>query len=141
MLFQQDSWRTAMQDVTAAIDETMGELVLVTPATVTRPNFPSVPQPEKAVTVVAVYTAKSKQVFGTPNTKRGVGDSGLSVGIETSEPVFSFAIGALPFPLYQHYRITRLCSGEVFEITAPKPDYVSRVVCKVVRLGREPEQP
>ena len=38
-----------MQDVSAAIDETMGELVTVTPAEVPKANFSSEPDPSKAV--------------------------------------------------------------------------------------------
>jgi hypothetical protein len=45
----------------------------------------------------------------------------------------------LPFPLHQSYRITRLCSGETFEVTNVKPDGVSRIVAKVVQLGMQSE--
>jgi hypothetical protein len=46
MLFPgSDNWRAGMQDVSAAIDDTMGELVTVTP-TSAFPNFPSVADPQ-----------------------------------------------------------------------------------------------
>jgi hypothetical protein len=63
----------------------------------------------------------------------------LSPLVETSEPIFSFGYGVLPFLPRQSYRITRLCSGETFEVTDVKPDGVARIVCKVVQLGGQLE--
>jgi hypothetical protein len=131
-----DNWRAGMQDVSAAIDETMGELVMVTPATVPAINFPSVPDSSKAVTVIAVFTSKSKLI---PMGEGKAGGPTISPLIETSEPIFQFGYGVLPFPLRQSYRITRLCSGETFEVTNVKPDGVSRIVVNVVQLGRQSE--
>jgi hypothetical protein len=138
MLFPEtDNWRAGMQDVSAAIDDTMGELVRVTPASPPAPNFPATADASRAVTVTAVFTSKAKTVLmGNENRISGHSVSPL---IETSEPIFSFAMGVLPFPICQHYRITRLCSGEVFEVTKPESDGVARIVCKVVQLGRQSE--
>lgn len=138
MLFPEtNNWRAEMQKVSAAIDDTMGELVTVTPASAPAPNFPSVPDPTGAVTVVAVFTSESKTVI-MGNEGRFSGHS-LSPLIETSDPVFTFGYGVAPFPLCQSYRITRVCSGETFEIKDVKPDGVSRIVCPVVQLGRQSE--
>lgn len=131
-----DNWRAGMQDVSAAIDDTMGELVTVTPATVPAINFPSVPDPSKAVTVIAVFTSKSKLI---PMGEGRAGGHTISPLIETSEPIFQFGYGVLPFRLRQSYRITRLCSGETFEVTNVKPDGVSRITASVVQLGRQSE--
>ena len=140
MLFPEtDNWRAGMQDVSAAIDDTMGELVTVTPAEVPKPNFSSVPDPSKAVTVVAVFTSEAKTVLLGDNVGRmGAGHS-LSPLVSTSEPIFSFGYGVLPFPIRQSYRIRRECNGETFEVTDVKPDGVSRIVVKVVQLGRQSE--
>jgi hypothetical protein len=140
MLFQgSDDWRAGMQDVSAAIDDTMGELVTVTPAVVHTPNFPSVTDVSKAVTVVAVFTSKAKTVvMGEQSGKLSTGHS-ISPLISTSEPIFSFGYGVLPFTIRQSYRIKRECNGETFEVTDVKPDGVSRIVCKVVQLGRQSE--
>jgi hypothetical protein len=132
-----DNWRAGMQGTSAAIDETMGELVTVTPATVPAINFPSVADPSKAVTVTAVFTSKAKSVWTGSEGKAG--GHTISPLIETSEPIFQFGYGTLPFPIRQSYRITRLCSGETFEVTNVKPDGVSRIVCTVVQLGRQSE--
>lgn len=138
MLFPEtNNWRAEMQEVSAAIDDTMGELVTVTPASVPAPNFPSVPDLAKAVTVVAVFTSESKTML-MGNEGRFSGHS-LSPLIETSDPVFTFGYGVVPFSLRQGYRITRICSGETFEIKNVKPDGVSRIVCPVVQLGRQSE--
>jgi hypothetical protein len=125
-----------MQDVSAAIDDTMGELVTVTPADAPKVNFPSVADPSKAVTVTAVFTSKSKLIAMGEGK---IGGHSVSPLVETSEPIFTFGYGVLPFPLRQAYRITRLCSGETFEITNVKPDGVSRYVVNVVQLGRQRE--
>ncbi len=52
-----------MQDFSQAVDDAMGELVTVTPANVTKPNYPSVPNPSKGVTVVAAFMAKPKTLI------------------------------------------------------------------------------
>ena len=136
MLFPEaDDWRAGMQDVSAAIDDTMGELVTVTPTTVERANYPSVPLPSRSVQVTAVFTSRAKTVI-MGNEGRFSGHS-LSPLVTTSEPVFSFGYGVVPFPIRQSYRIERLCSGETFEVTDVKPDGVSRIVVKVVQLGRQ----
>lgn len=138
MLFPQtDNWRAGMQDVSAAIDDTMGELVTVTPAEVQRPNYPSVADPSRSVTVMAVFTSKAKTILMGSEGK--MGGHSLSPLVETSEPIFTFGYGVLPFPICQSYRITRLCSGETFEATNVKPDGVSRIVVNVVQLGRQSE--
>jgi hypothetical protein len=132
-----DNWRAGMQDFSAAVDDTMGELVLVTPATVSKANFPSVADPSRSVTVVAAFMQKSKTTIMGPEGK--IGGHAVSPLVETSEPVFSFGYNILPWPIQQSYRITRLCSGETFEVTNVKPDGVARVVVSVVQLGRQQE--
>lgn len=132
-----DNWRSGMQLVSQAIDETQGECVTVTPATVPKPNFPSVADPSKAITVTAVFTSKSKTVIIGEGK---MGGNSVSPLISTREPVFEFSYDVLqmmPWPLRQSYRITRLCSGETFEITDIKPDGVSRTCVHVVQLGRQ----
>jgi hypothetical protein len=133
-----DNWRAGMQECSHAIDDTMGELVLVTPATVPAVNFPSVADPSKAVTVTAVFTSKAKTVLMC-NEGKMTGGHSVSPLVETSEPIFQFGYGVLPFALRQSYRITRLCSGETFEVTNVKPDGVSRIIVNVVQLGRQSE--
>lgn len=135
MLFPgSDNWRTGMQECSRAIDETMGELVTVTPASVPKVNFPSVPDPSKSVTVVATFMNKAKTIIMGNEGK--FGGHSLSPLVETSDPVFSFGYGVLPFPRMQGYRITRRCNGVVYEITNIKDDSVSRIVVNVVQLGR-----
>jgi hypothetical protein len=138
MLFPgSDNWRAGMADVSAAIDETQGELVDITPARVPKVNFPSVPDPSKSVTVVAVFKNKAKTVIMGSEGK--MGGHSVSPLVETSEPVFEFGYGVLPFPLRQSYRITRRCNGATYEVTNIKPDGVSRICVNVVQLGRPSE--
>lgn len=138
MIFPEtNNWRAGMQDVSAAIDDAMGELVTVTPADVRKPNFPSVAEPDKAVTVTAVFTSRAKTVV--MGSEGRIAGHSVSPLVTTSEPIFSFSYGSLPFTIKQAYRITRVCSGEMFEVTAAEPDGVSRIVCKVVQLGRQSE--
>jgi hypothetical protein len=122
-----------MQDVSAAVDDTMGELVTVTPASVRFPNFPSVPDPSQAVTVTATFTNKAKTVIMGNEGK--MGGHSLSPLVETREPIFQFSYGVLPFELQQSYRITRCCNGAVYEVTNIRPDGVSRITVNVVQLG------
>jgi hypothetical protein len=51
--------------------ETMGELVTVTPASAPKVNFPSVADPSRSVTVVAVFKNKAKTVIMGSEGKMG----------------------------------------------------------------------
>jgi hypothetical protein len=137
MLFPgSNSWRAGMQDVSAAIDEAMGELVTVTPASVPAINFASVADPSRSVTVVATFKNKAKTIIMGSEGK--MGGHSLSPLVETSVPVFEFSydvLRSMPYPLQQSYRITRLCNGVTYEITNIKSDGVSRTCVNVVQLG------
>ena len=135
-----NSWRAGMQEVSAAIDETQGELVTVTPARA-EVNFPSVADPSRSVTVTAVFKNIAKTIIMGSEGK--LGGHSLSPLVETSEPVFEFSyevMRGMPYPLQQSYRITRLCNGALYEITNVKPDGVSRTCVNVVQLGRPSER-
>jgi hypothetical protein len=141
MLFPgSDNWRAGMQEVSAAIDETQGELVTITPASVPKVNFASVADPSKSVTVTAVFKNKAKTIIMGSDGK--IGGHSLSPLVETSEPVFEFGydvLRAMPYMLMQSYRITRCCNGATYEVTNIKPDGVSRTCVHVVQLGRPSE--
>jgi hypothetical protein len=137
MLFE-TNWRAGMGDVSAAIDDTMGECVTVIPVTVPAVNFPGIPDRSRAVTVMAVFTRQAKTLIMGENHGRTRGGVSVSPLISTSEPVVSFSYGVLPFPILQGYQIER-CNGELFEVTDVKPDGVARIVCPVNQLGRELE--
>jgi hypothetical protein len=134
------NWRDGMQDVALSIDETMGELVTVTPVdqAASKPNFPNVMLPGQAVQVVAVFTSPARTVSLTPKSDRGHGQM-PGQAIVTSEPAFSFRYGVLPFAAHQGMRITTCRTGETFEVKAALPDGVSRIVCTVIQLGRQSE--
>lgn len=136
MLFEQE-WRAGMQDVSAAIDDVMGELVTVTPAFVSKPNFPAVAQPEKAVTVTAVFTSKAETAFAGGRLRGGQMVAPL---VSTSKPIFQFGYGVLPFAILQSFRIMLHRTGETFEVTNVRPDGVSRIEVSVVQLGRQSEE-
>jgi hypothetical protein len=136
-LFPNNSdWRSAMQDVSAAIDDTMAEPVLVTPATAPAPNFAAAPDASRAVTVVGVFTRKAENALGG---SRLHGGQNITPLVSTSKPVFSFGYNVLPWPIRQGYRITLLRTSEVFEVTDAKADGVSRINVDVVQLGRQRE--
>src|SRR5258708_37782406 len=109
-----DNWRAGMQECSHAIEDTMGELVTITPARAQAVNFPSIPDPSKSVTVVATFRNKAKTIIMGSEGK--MGGHYLSPLVETSEPIFEFGYGVLPFPLMQAYRITRRCNGAVYEV-------------------------
>lgn len=133
-----DNWRSAMQDVARAIDDTQGELVTVMPFTVSKVNYPSVPDRSKpVVTVTAVFRNKAKMIGFGEGSK--FGGHVISPVIESSEPIFEFSYGVLrsiPYPLDQYYRIERCCNAALYEITNIKPDGVSRTCVNVKQLGR-----
>ncbi|MDI4236796.1 hypothetical protein OZ411_28695 [Bradyrhizobium sp. Arg237L] len=123
--------------MSAAIDETMGEPVTVTPIIKGKPNFPGTPEPDKAVTVIAVFMAKAETTLKSAG--RVAGGIELSPLISTRKPVFEFDRNALPWPILQGYRVQLCRTGEVFEVTDIKPDSVARICVHVVQLGRAKE--
>jgi len=129
-----NNWRAGMQDVSAAIDDTVGELVTVTPTRSGGVNFPSIPEPEKSATVTAVFTRKATTALGGGSTFRGHNVMPL---VSTSKPVFQFGYSVLPFAIRQYYRITLLRTGELFEVTDVKDDGVSRFTVEVNELSRQ----
>ncbi len=135
MLFPETgNWRQGMQHVSAAIDETFGEVVTVTPMRPSKPNFPGEPEPEKAVTVVAVFTSPAREIV------MGTADGVTPVVISTSQPCFSFGKDVLPFPLRQGYRVRTCRLGEEFEVNDVRSDGVARIVCPVTQLGKQSER-
>lgn len=140
MLFPEtNNWRRNMQDVAAAIDETMGELVTVIPAVASRPNYPTTEDASRAITATAVFTNKARDVIMGEHVGRMSTGHSISPIVSTSEPVFSFSYGALPWPILQGYRIRRECDQALYEVTDVKPDGVSRIIVHVVQLGRQRE--
>lgn len=133
-----NDWRAGMQDVSAAIDDTMGEAVIVTPVRSGGVNFPTIPEPERAISTTAVFMAKPETVVMGENKIRGRGHS-MSPLISTNVPVFSFDHKALPWPVKQGFRIKLCRTGESFEVTDIKDDSVARIEVKVVHLGRAKE--
>lgn len=135
MLFPNNqNWRAGMQEASDAIDDTMGELVTVTPAVSDKPNFPRIVDRAREATATAVFTDRAKTVI--MGSEGRIGGHSISPLVTTDEPIFSFSYGALPFDILQGYRITRHCNGETFEAKDVRPDGVSRVVVPVSRLGR-----
>lgn len=132
-----NEWRAGMRDVSAAIDDTMGELVTVTPVTPGKPNFPGTAQPDKAVTVTAVFTSKAETILMGENNGKLHSGHVISPLISTCKPVFQFGYGVLPWPLRQGYQIWLCRTGETFEVTDVKPDGVARITVNVVQLGRQ----
>lgn len=137
MLFpEHNNWRAGMQEVSASIDETMGEQVQVIPYVGTPlPNFAAVPDPAKAVMATAVFTNKAIIAFGE-GKGRHIGGYSLHTSVSTSEPIFSFSYGAVPFELIQGFRIMRLCNQALYEVTDVQRDGVSRIEVRVKMLGR-----
>lgn len=129
-----NNWRAGMQDVSAAIDDAFGEPVIVTPTRSRGINFPSIPEPEKSVTVTAVFTRRPENALGG---SRVHGGQSITPLVSTSKPVFQFGYNTLPYPIRQHYRIELLRTGELFEVTDVKGDGIARITVDVVQLGRQ----
>lgn len=131
-------FREAMQnEVATAIDEEMGEPVIVTPVDWenTKTNFPKVMVPGRAVQVIAVFTSVPVMLEMAPLRDRGH-STPRGVKIETSKPAFSFRYGVLPFECHHGMQIKLCRTGETFEVKSTAPDAVSRIVCEVVQVGQ-----
>ena len=129
-MYTNGNWHSEMQGVSAAIDDTFGEQVTVTPCC-RRPNFQPAPQPEHAIALLAVFSWRAKMIFKL-NSGTNAGQEGLA---ESREPIFSFSRAALPWAFALGDQITRDCDGAMFEIKTVAPDGVSRIVAACVQLG------
>ncbi len=127
------NWRAGMQTVSATIDQTFGETILLIPCE-RRPNAQARPQREHAVELLGVFGWRSEMALRTGNIAQNRGEGGGLV--ETRKPVVSFSHAALPWALAHGDRVERCCDGELFEVTKIEPDGVSRVCCHLVQLGR-----
>lgn len=132
-----DEFRNAMQDVAAAIDETMSERLLIIPSS-QRPNFPSVQHHERAFEVIGVFAWISKLVFDNSKHSRTAGSGGydISLPIQSRDPKFSFTANAMTESIQRTNWIQRCVNGDIFEVTNLKPDGVSRILADVVQIGR-----
>jgi hypothetical protein len=133
-----DNFRGYMVEVAEAIDQEMGEMVTVTP-TIAPPNFSPIAQPSKAVNVVAVFAWISETGFSSADSKRTSGNREIDLAplVQTRKPRFSFKANCLPWPILRNYMIQRHCDATIWQVTAVKPDGVSRIECAIVQLGRQ----
>ena len=131
-------FRDAAQDMAAAINETMGETVTVTPYTV-KANFPAAPDATlPAFKITMVFMHRSATAFTDRSSYRSSGskDIEIAAAIQTRKPIFSVKACDLPFTIGRQFRIHRCFDGTDWEVTASKPDGISRVELDVVQLGR-----
>jgi hypothetical protein len=131
-----DRYRGYMAECADAIDELMGERVILTPM-IRKPNYQPQPERDKEIEVVAAFTWVSKTSFsGAGNGKiHGSGGTAFMLPVESRKPLFSFKANYLPFPLFRGYWIQRCVDASLWEVTVVKPDGVSRMAVEVVQLG------
>ena len=132
-MFVNQDWRCGMENVAAAIDDAFGECVIVTP-TLFKPNHQPIADTATAFQTVATFTWRNVVKF---KQNSGTAFQTQEPFVESREPVFSFSRHNLPMALKHLWQITRLCDGNVFEITKVEPDGVARIVVNAVQLGRQ----
>jgi hypothetical protein len=133
-----DNFRGYMVEVAEAIDQEMGEMVTVTPV-FNKANFAPVAEPARSVNVVAVFAWISETGFSSTDSKRTSGNREIDLAplVQTRKPRFSFKANCLPWPILRSYLIQRRCDASIWQVTAVKPDGVSRIECAVLELGRQ----
>src|SRR5258708_24206890 len=131
-----DYYRSAMRECAAAIDDLMGEKVILTP-TIRKPNYQPQPERDKAIEVVAAFTWVSKTIFGGAGKGKihRSGATDLMLPAESREPLFSFDANCLPFPISRWSWLQRFVDATLCEVKVVKPDGVSRIAVEVVQLG------
>lgn len=122
MTFQ--GWHSAMQEVSHEIDRQFGEVLRIMPAHVS-PNRSPVYYPENAIELMGV--------FRWPSTSRNLHLKEMKV--VSRDPCATFSRTDLPWGIHRGDRISRCCDGTEWEVTAVRPDGVSRVECDLVQLG------
>ncbi|MEH2476190.1 hypothetical protein V1281_002640 [Nitrobacteraceae bacterium AZCC 2161] len=131
-----DTYRGYMADCADAIDDLMGERVILTP-TIRRPNYQPEPETSKAVEVIAVFTWVSEMSLGGSGKGKTYGSGGTDfvLPVQSRKPLFSFKANYLPFPIQRGFRIQRCVDASLWDVTDVKPDGVSRIAVDVVQLG------
>jgi hypothetical protein len=129
-----DYFRSAMRECASAIDDFMGERVIVF-ATEGKPNFQKTRISGKEIETVAAFTWISKTVFGGKGKAYGSGGADFMLPVESREPRFSFNVNNLPWPILRGYQIQRRVDATLWDVTGAKPDGVSRTCVEVVQLG------
>ncbi|MBR0871195.1 hypothetical protein JQ633_12560 [Bradyrhizobium tropiciagri] len=113
----------------AAVDRIFGEKEgFQFVATMASPDvdLPRVPDPARPTfTAIGAYAAPSQSMF--PPT-RGPATEDNAQRISASVPLVSFDNANLAWPATVGDRVTRLKTGETFEISRPMPDGVRRTI-------------
>ena len=92
-----------------------------------KPNFPSEPDPTRAgATLQMVYERDAKRLM------LGMEEAGVS----TRSPEVTAMVCDFLSPVRQKDRFTHCLTGEVFEVTDPKPDGLAGITICMVQLGR-----
>ena len=133
-----DTFRGYMAECADAIDDIMGERVIIIP-TIRKPNFQPVAENGKAFEVVAAFTYVSELAFsasgGGKGRFQGTVTTDPMLPVQTRKPLFSFNANTLPFPIQRGFQIQRCFDASLWEATTVKPDGVSRIAVEVVQLG------
>jgi hypothetical protein len=127
MSFVNSNWRAGMQRVSQSINDAFGEALEITPCHA-RPNYPSEPYLDKAVTLCGVISQRSHVGFQMAGSR-------LNARVETEPLCASFARLDLPFAITHGDRIRRLCDGQLYEVASVRDDDVSRVEAELKCLG------
>lgn len=130
------NFKKAMAGLASTIDETFGEMLRITPCSVSTQgvNYPAEMHADQAINVRGVFTTRSELVMHNSSVSYRGAPSGL---VETRTPIFSFARAQLPWGLQRHDQIARLCNDEIYEVTHIESDVTSqRIVVHVVQLRR-----
>ena len=128
----------AANEIADAINETMGELVWVTP-TLFKPNFLDSPDLSlQPFQITMVFTHKAHTAFSDKSAYRPTGSKEIeiAVAIQTRKPIFSVMACQLPYQIKQQYRIQRCFDQTLWSVTNIKPNGISRLEIDVVQLGR-----
>lgn len=124
MSFVTPDWHAAMQDVSAEIDQRFGERLRIVPAH-TVPNQSPTYYPAEAIEILGVFRWPTKDV----NLRME------EMKVVSRDPTATFSRTNLPWAIKRGDQITRCCDGSMFEVTAVRPDGVSRIECDLLQLG------
>lgn len=123
--FQGAGWRVKMQDVARSIDDNLGaEELAITPV---RGVVNKTAEPIDSETFLCC---------GRFNWRYEMALNQAGLPVSSRKPEFSIRYEQIAErTIARGYRITRLCTGEVFEVANVKDDGVSRVEYDVVQQG------
>ncbi|RNJ49365.1 hypothetical protein D1O30_06895 [Methylocystis hirsuta] len=127
-MFDRPSFEEFEAKAHAEIDQHVGDMWTHV-STVSRPNYPSAPDPSKPA-----YMLVAKFCYEPRDVRLGLEQA----GVVSNDPTLTIHRGQLRYLVNRGDRFQRCSTGLLYEVTSAQPDTVSGILVNLVQLGEAP---